>query len=59
MFVSNRGVIHFVIIYIGKHSLEKLTEANVPHYAFLYIFSFFDMCITLYQYMLVYKNSTK
>ena len=40
MFVSDWGVIHFVIIYIGKHSMEKLTGANVPHYAFLYTFQF-------------------
>ena len=41
IFVSNWGVIHFAIIYIEKHSLEKLAGANLPHYAFLYIFQFF------------------
>ena len=55
--ISSWEVIHFAIIYIAKHSLEKHTGDNVPHYALL--ISIFDMCITLYQYMHLYENSTK
>ena len=39
-YISNWGVIYFAIIHIGKHSLEKVSGANVPHYALLYIFKF-------------------